>query len=130
MPEQGNKYNIPHLKVSLEAVFSKIIQANKKVFIFQQGNCMLNVLHPSLSKSFALSICSKDPMENSTLGYFCKSMYYHMHRKLQSWCLEDNYCVPFFMLKFLIPKLHHIFCLPKTFKNLHRKWIQKFRFTK
>ena len=49
--DQGNKYNIPHLKVSIEAFFSEIIRANKKVLIFQQGNCTMNVLHPSLSKS-------------------------------------------------------------------------------
>ena len=30
--------------------------------------------------------------------------------------LEDNYCVPFFKLKFLIPTLRHIFCLPKASK--------------
>ena len=53
MPEQGNKYNIPHLKVSLEASFSEMIWANKKVF-----NCTMNVLHPSLLKLFALSICN------------------------------------------------------------------------
>ena len=45
-------------------------KGNKKVFIFRQGNCTMNVLHSSLSKSFALSICSRDPMKNSTLEYF------------------------------------------------------------
>ena len=30
LPEQGNKYNIPYLKASLEAVFSEMIRANKK----------------------------------------------------------------------------------------------------
>ena len=30
--------------------------------------------------------------------------------------LEDNYCVLFFKLKFLIPTLCHIFCLPKPSK--------------
>ena len=87
LPEQGNKYNIPHLKVSLEAIFSEMVWANKIVFIFRQGNCTMNILHPSLSKSFALSICSRDPMKDSTLGYFCKSTYSQMHRKLQSWWL-------------------------------------------
>ena len=52
-----------------------MIQANKKDFIFRQGNCTINVLHPSLSKSFPLNICSKDPMKNSTLRYFCKITY-------------------------------------------------------
>ena len=70
MPEQGSKCNIPYLKVSLEAIFSKMNQAKKKAFIFQQGNCKINVLHSCMLKSFALSICSKDPMKNSTQGYF------------------------------------------------------------
>ena len=83
LPEQGKKCNIFHLKVSLEAIFSKMIRANKKAFIFWQGSCTMSVLHPSLLKSFALSICSRDPMKNSTLGYFCKSTYSQMHRKLQ-----------------------------------------------
>ena len=87
MPEQGNKCNIPHLKVSLEAIFPKMIRANKKAFIFRQGNFTINVLHRSLSKSFALNICSRDPMKSSTLGYFCKSIYSQIHCKLQPWWL-------------------------------------------
>ena len=70
MPEQGSKCNIPYLKVSLEAIFSKMNQAKKKAFIFQQGNCKINVLHSCMLKSFALSICSRDPMKNSTQGDF------------------------------------------------------------
>ena len=84
-PEQGSKYNIPYLKVPLEAFFSDIFRANKKVFIFWQGNCTMNVLHPSLLKSFPLSVCNRGPMKNSTLGYFCKSTYRQMYRKLQRW---------------------------------------------
>ena len=77
LPEPGNKYNNAHLKVSLEGAFSEVTQGNKKVFIF------LNVLHLSLSKSFALSICSLDSMKNPTLGCFYKSTSSQMHRKLQ-----------------------------------------------
>ena len=117
MPEQRNKLNIPHLKVSLEAFFSEMIRANKKVFIFRQGNCTMNVLHPSLSKLFALSIGSRDPMKNPTLGYFCKSMYFKCITSCNhDGSLEDNYCVPLFKLKFLIPTLRHIFCSPKPSK--------------
>ena len=32
-------------------------------------------------------------------------------------CLEDNYCVPFFKLKFFIPTLRHIFCSSKPSKS-------------
>ena len=31
--------------------------------------------------------------------------------------LEDDYCVPFFKLKFLIPTLRHIFYLPNSSNN-------------
>ena len=110
-------HNIPRLKVLLEAIFSEMIQTNKKVTIFRQGNSTMNVLHPSLSKSFALSICSRDPMKNSTLEYFCKST----TAKCIARCnhddsLGDNYCVPLFKLKFLVPTLRHIFCSPKPSK--------------
>ena len=110
LPEQGNKYNIPHLKVSLEAIFSEMNRANKKVFIFWQGNCTMNILHPSLLKSFALSICSRDPMKNSTLGYFCKRKYSQCIASCNhDGSVEDNYCVLFFKLKFLIPTSCHMF---------------------
>ena len=104
MPKQGNKYNVLHLKISLEAAFSTMIWANKKEFIFRQGNCTMNVLHPSLSKSFTLSICSWDPMKNSTLEYFWKSCSH-------DGSLEDNCCVLFFC-----SSLRHIFCSPKPSK--------------
>ena len=58
-----------------------MIEANKKILIFWQGNCTINVLHPS--KSFAFSICSRYPMKNSILGYFCQNMCSQIHRKLQ-----------------------------------------------
>ena len=44
----------PTLRPCWKYFFSEIILENKNVFIFWQGNCMMNVLHPSLSKSFAL----------------------------------------------------------------------------
>ena len=111
MPEQGNKYNMCHCKVLLEEILSEMIWVNKKVFIFQKGNCTMNVLHPSLSKSFALSIYSRVPMKNSTLGYFCKSTYSQMHHKLQPWLLRSV-----LQVEISQPTLRHIFCLPKASK--------------
>ena len=98
MPEQRNKYNIPHLKVSLEATFTAMTRAYKKAFIFRQGNCTMNALHPFLSKSFALSIWSTDSKKNHDCSF------------------EDNYCVLFVKLKFLIPTLRHMFCSRKSSK--------------
>ena len=57
---------------------------------------------------------------------------------------KDNYCPPFFKLKFLIPTLRHLFCSPKPSKstekvtskvsfrelsreNIHFLWFQKKR---
>ena len=103
---QGNKYNISHLKVSLEAIYSEMIRPNKKVFIFRQGNCTMNILHPSLSKWFALSICTRNPMKISTLGYFFKSTLANcMASCNHDSSLEHNYCALF---KFLITTLRHI----------------------
>ena len=99
----------------LEAVFSEIIGANKKTLIFQQGNCTMNVLHPSLSKSFVLSICNRNPMKNSTLWDIFTRV---LTAKCIASCshggsLEDDYCITFFKLKFLIPTLCQMFCSPK-----------------
>ena len=94
-----------------------MIRANKKVFIFGQGNCTMNVLRPSLSKSSALSICTRYPMKTQSWDIFARV---HTTKCIAS-CnhngsLEDNLCVPFFKLKFLIPTIRHIFCLPKPSK--------------
>ena len=98
----------------VEAIFSEIIEANKKAFIFQQGNCTMNVLHPSLSKPFVLSICNRNPMKNSNLGYFCKSTYSQMHRKLQPWWLFRRWLL-YYVLQVEISHLTlcQMFCLPK-----------------
>ena len=104
----------------VEAIFSKMIRANKKDFIFQQGNCTMNVLHLSLSKSFPLNICSRDTKKNSTLEYFCKITYSQMHCKLQPWCLFgrwlfrsliSNFSSPLYVTCFVRQSL----CLPNTY---------------
>ena len=72
MPEQGNKYNIPHFKVSLEAFFSRNYSSKQKSFNLSARELHDECSASELSKSFALSIYSRGPMKNSTLGYFCK----------------------------------------------------------
>ena len=108
-PEQGNKCNIPHLEVLQETNFSEMIQENKKAFIFWQVNHTIKVLHPSLSKLFALSICSRDPMKKSTRDNFARVP----TAKCIANCnhdgsLEDDYYVPFFKLNFSYP--HYVTC--------------------
>ena len=72
----------------------------------------MNVLHPSLSKSFALSICNRNPQINFGRVRTAKCITNWNH----DGSLEDNYCVPFFKSKFLITTLRHIFCSPKPSK--------------
>ena len=126
---KGNKCNILHLKVSLEEIFSEMIRANKKAFIFRQGNCTMNVLHPSLSKSFALSICSRDPMKNSTRGYFCKSACSQIHRKLQPWWVLRKWLLCFALqVEISHPHITSHVLFAKAFKYLPRIWFCKFHF--
>ena len=111
------QYSLP---LNLGAFFSEMFRANKKDFTFRQGNCTMKVLHPFLSKSFALCICSKNSMKTSTLGYFCKITYSQMHRKLQPWCHFRTLLCSFFNLKSLILTLRHMFCSPKV-SNIYRE---------
>ena len=89
----------------------------------------MNVLHLSLLKSFDLNICSKDPMKNSTLGYFCKIIYSQMHCKFQPWCLFVRWLlhVPFFDLKFFCPHIMSHGLFAKCFKHLWRKGCRKLK---
>ena len=131
LPEQGNKCNIPPLKVLLEAIFSKMIRGNKKAFIFRQGSCTKNVLHPSLLKSFALSICSRDPMKNSTLWYFCKSTYSQTHHKLQPWWFFGRWLLcSVLQVEISHPYIASHVLFTKAFKHLQRKWFHTFHFAK
>ena len=74
----------------------------------------MNVLHPSVEIICFESICSRDPMKNWTLGF---SPWLPTAKCIAS-CnhdvfLEDDHCVSFFKLKFLIPTLRHMFYLRK-----------------
>ena len=88
-----------------------MIQANKKVFIFQQGNCTMNALHPSVNLLWAFAaviLWKTQPRDIFARVGTAKCITSCNH----DGSLEDNYCVLFFKLKPLIPKLHHIFCSP------------------
>ena len=86
----------------------------------------MNVLHPSLSKSFALNICSKDPMKNSTLGYFCKITYSQMHCKFQPWCLFGIWLLcSVLWFDFFYPHITSHVLFAKSFKHLRRTGLCK-----
>ena len=90
--------------------------AEQRFFI--QG--LMNVLHQctvhlSLSRSFPLSICSREKLNP---GIFFQE--YTEPNALQvatmmAVCLKDNYCAPLFKLKFFTPTCHILF-LPKPSK--------------
>ena len=112
-----------------------MIRANKRDFIFRQGNCTMNVLHPSLSKSFALKICSKDPMKNSTLGYFHKITYSQMHRKFQPWYLfGERLLCSVLWFEFFYPHIMSHVLFAKYFKHFlmggKYKWILPKKYVK
>ena len=92
-----------YLKVLLEAIFSKMSRTNKNVFIFSQGSWTMNVLYPSLSQSFVAFAAGIQWKLNP--GLFLQE--YVQPRYIAGWkhdgSLEDNYCIRFFKLKFLIP---------------------------
>ena len=95
-------YSLP--EVLIRSNFSKMIWTNKTKFIFRLGNYTMNVLYPALSKSFALNISSRD-MKTQPWDIFARKC-------IRS--LENDYCVQFFKLKFLIHTLCHIFYSTKS----------------
>ena len=92
-------------------------RANQKAFIFRQGNCTMNVLHSSLSKSFAFSICFAR-LRTAKCIASCN----------HDGFMEDDYCVSFFKLKFLIPTLGHISSAHKGLQIFTEKVTSKVPF--
>ena len=90
-----------------------MIRVNKKDFIFRQANCTMNVLHLSLLKSFVLSICSKDPMKNSTLGILLQDYLQLSASQVPTMMSLWKMISVCFNLKFLILTLRHMFCSSK-----------------
>ena len=91
----------PHLKIPLEEIFFR--NNSNKVFTSRQESCAINVLYPSLSKSFVLSICRRDPMKTQPWDIFARVRTAKCILGLNHDCsLEDVYRVTFFQLKFLI----------------------------
>ena len=133
LPEQGNKYNIGHLKVSLEAIFfSEMIRSNKKVFIFRQGNCTINVLSASISVEIIyFKHLQQGSYEKLNGGIFLQE------------CVQPNASQVAIMValwkiitvfhssswNFSSPHTSHIL-FAKAFKNVRRKLLRKFGFAK
>ena len=116
--DKVNKYNIYHLKVSLEEILFKITPTNRKDFSLWQRICMMNVLYSSLSKQFGLSISSRNPIKTQPEVIFARVQ----TAKCNTVCthddsLEDYYCFPFLRSRFLIPTLHLIFNLSKPLNS-------------
>ena len=106
---QACRYKITHLQVQLEAIFFEMVLTNIKVFILWprdlRNECFVSIC--------VEVICFQHQQHESCVRT----------AKRSSGCnhddsLEDNYCVPFFKLKFLIPTLRHIFYSPNS-SNIH-----------
>ena len=115
----GKQIQYSYLKVSLEAVFFRNDLSKQKSF-----HLLTRELHNECSASISVEIHSRDPMKNSTLAYFCKSTYSHMHRN----SIEDNYSL--LQVEISHPHITSPILLAKAFKNLWREWLRKFLFTK
>ena len=99
MPEQGSKCNIPYLKVSLEAIFSKMNQAKKKSF-----HLSARELQDKCSAFMYVEIICFEHLQQGS------------HEKLNPrifFARVPTASVLFFKLKFLIPTLCCMFCLPE-----------------
>lgn len=112
--DKVSKYNIYHLKVSLEAIFYKITRTNRNNFSLWQRICLMSVLYSSLSKQFGLIICSRNPIKMQPEAIFARVQ----TAKCSTVCthdesLEDYYCFSFLRSRFLIPTLHLMFNLSK-----------------
>ena len=119
MPEQGNKYNIAHLKVSLQVFFfSSLGKKTARWMLF---------LHPSVCPSFAVGILWKIQLWDIFARIRTAKC---IVRCNHNGSLEDDYCIPFFKLKFLISALRHIFFSPKPSKIYRESSVSRNRLGK
>ena len=114
MPEQQNKCNIPHLNISLESIFSKMIRTNENVFIGpareMRDECSLfiNV------EVICFACLQQESYEMNPFAIFARICTVRcIARCNPDDSLEEDYYIPFFKLIFLIPTLSQIFYLPK-----------------
>ena len=95
----------PTLRSRQKHFFPKLFEQTKKFYLSAKG------LHGECSASISVkTICFEHLQQGSyeklNLGIF-------LQEYVQA-SGEDNFCVPFLQLKFLVPTLRHIFCSPKA----------------
>ena len=130
MPEKRNKCNILDLKVQKQ-YFLTWFEQTKKISSFGKG---------SARWMFCIRLCRNHLLWTYAARILWKSAPWDIFARLptakciaisnHNVSLEDDYCVPFFDLKFFIPTLRHMFCSPNplniygeqdfvSWKNLH-----------
>ena len=111
-----NKYNIPHLKVSLQEFFQKWLDQTKTFPSFDNGTIRMDTLNPSLSRFFCFSICSRDPMNVQTNVSQVASM------------IALSKMIAMFRSSNLSSSFPHYlaYYTRKAFRYLWRKWLCKF----
>ena len=113
MPAQRNKHVISHLKVSLEAIFSKMIWLSKQKSFHLSGR----ELHDECSVSISVKIICFQHLQQGS------------YEKIQEYVQPNASQVATMMAlwkiitvfhssswNFIIPALRHILCLPKASK--------------
>ena len=121
MPELGKKCNIPNFKVLLEAIFSKMIQANKKAFIFRQKTARWMFCNHLCRNHLLWTFAVGTLWKTQTCDIFARVPTAKYFAKLQKLSLFGRWLlVLFFELTFLIPILHHMLFLPKP-SNIYRE---------
>ena len=105
---------IPHLKLSLEANFLKWFAQTKRLSYFGKGTARwmfcVDLCLNHLFRAFSAGIqWNTQPWDTFPREPTTKCIASCNHDG--SW--EDDYCVLFFQVKFLIPTLRHMFCSPK-----------------
>ena len=105
----------------LEAFFLKLFEQTKKFPSFGKG---------TIQRIFSIHLCQNHLLWAFAAGVLWKTQPWDIFARVTTakciascnhdGSLEDNYHVPFFKLKFLIPTLRHTFCLPKASK-IYRK---------
>ena len=130
MPEQGNKYNIPHLQVQKQ-FFPKWFEQTKRISSFGKGTAQW-MFCICLCRNHFLWTFAAGILKKLNFGIFLQDYLQPNALQVATMMSLWKMIVTFFNFKFLIPTLCHMFCSPKPLfaKYLWRNGLFRFHFTK
>ena len=133
MPEQGNKYNILHIKVSLETIFLRNNSSKQKSFLLSARE-----LHDECSASISVEIICLEHLQqlsyeklNPGMDIFARVHGANLQpvtTMMALWKTTTVFRSSSWNFSFPHYTSHTLFV--KAFKNLRKKWLPKFRFAK